>query len=333
MQFNELKRREFISLLGGAAAAWPLTARAQRNDRVRRVGVIMGFAEDDEIWKAYLATFRGSLQGLGWTEGRNIRFDYRFTGESAERMRSMAEEIVALAPDAILVATNSVVSATLNATRSIPIVFTWVSDPVGSGFVANLSHPGGNITGFHNFEPAIAGKWLDFLRQIAPGLRRVAVVHVPEIVPNVAFLRVVQRAAPPLGMAVTAAEVRSAADIERVLSAFGQEGGGLIVTPSALTATRRDLIIELAAKLGLPAIYSFGFYATSGGLISYGINQLELVRSAASYVDRILRGANPGELPVQLPLKYELVINLKTATALRLAVPNALQLLADEVIE
>jgi putative ABC transport system substrate-binding protein len=333
MQFNELKRREFISLLGGAAAAWPLTARAQRNDRVRRVGVIMGFAEDDEIWKAYLATFRGSLQGLGWTEGRNIRFDYRFTGESAERMRSMAEEIVALAPDAILVATNSVVSATLNATRSIPIVFTWVSDPVGSGFVANLSHPGGNITGFHNFEPAIAGKWLDFLRQIAPGLRRVAVVHVPEIVPNVAFLRVVQRAAPPLGMAVTAAEVRSAADIERVLSAFGQEGGGLIVTPSALTATRRDLIIELAAKLGLPAIYSFGFYATSGGLISYGINQLELVRSAASYVDRILRGANPGELPVQLPLKYELVINLKTATALHLTVPNALQLLADEVIE
>ena len=229
--------------------------------------------------------------------------------------------------------TNSVVSATLKATRSIPIVFTWVSDPVGSGFVSNLPHPGGNITGFHNFEPAIGGKWLAFLKQIAPDLRRVAVVHVPEIIPNVAFLHVVEAAAPSLGLSVTAAAVRNGADIERVLSAFGQEGGGLIVTPSALTATRRDLIITLAARLRLPAIYSFGFYAESGGLMSYGINQLELVRSAASYVDRILRGTSPGDLPVQLPLRYELVINLKTASALGLAVPNSLQLLADGVIE
>ena len=328
-----MRRREVIPLLGSAITAWPLVARAQRNDRVRRVGVIMGFAENDVVWQAYLATFRRGLQDLGWTEGRNIRFDQRFTGENEERMRSMAEEVVALAPDAILVSTNSVVSATLKATHSIPIVFTWVSDPVGSGFVTNLAHPGGNITGFHNFEPAIAGKWLDFLRQIAPTLNRVAVVHVPEIVPNVAFLRVVKAAAPPMGIAVTAAEVRSAADIERVLTDFGREGGGLIVTPSALTATRRDIIIGLAARFGLPAIYSFGFYASSGGLISYGINQLELVRSAASYVDRILRGASPGELPVQLPLKYELVINLKTAAALGLSVPNSLQLLADEVIE
>jgi putative ABC transport system substrate-binding protein len=199
--------------------------------------------------------------------------------------------------------------------------------------VTNLPHPGGNVTGFHNFEPAIAGKWLALLKQIAPELRRVAVVHVPEIVPNVAFVRVVEAAAPSLGVSVTAAEVRNAADITRVLSAFGQEGGGLIVTPSALTATRRDLIITLAARLGLPAIYSFGFYASSGGLMSYGINQLELVRSAASYVDQILRGTNPGNLPVQLPLKYELAINLKTAAALGLAVPPSLQLLADEVIE
>ena len=327
-----MQRRQFISFVG-ATAAWPAVSYAQRNDRVRRVGVIMGFSADDAVWQAYLANFRRALQDLGWTEGRNLRFDYRFTGESEERMRSMAEEIVALAPDVILVATNSVVSATLKATRSIPIVFTWVSDPVRSGFVTNLAHPGGNITGFHNFEPAIGGKWLDFLRQIAPGLRRVAVVHVPEIVPNVAFLRVIEAAAPALGMTVTAAEVRNAADIERVLQAFGQEPGGLIVTPSALTGTRRDLIIGLAARLRLPAIYSFGFYATSGGLISYGINQLELVRSAASYVDRILRGTSPGELPVQLPLKYELVINLKTAAALGLAVPNSLQLLADGVIE
>jgi len=326
------KRREFISLLGGAVA-WPLAARAQKNGQVRRVGVIMGFAENDEVWRAYLANFRQGLQELGWTDGRNIRFDYRFTGDSEELMHSMAEEVAALQPDVILVSTNSVVSATLKATRSIPIVFTWVSDPVGSGFVSNLPHPGGNITGFHNFEPAIGGKWLAFLKQIAPDLRRVAVVHVPEIIPNVAFLHVVEAAAPSLGLSVTAAAVRNAADIERVLSAFGQEGGGLIVTPSALTATRRDLIITLAARLRLPAIYSFGFYAESGGLMSYGINQLELVRSAASYVDRILRGTSPGDLPVQLPLRYELVINLKTASALGLAVPNSLQLLADGVIE
>jgi ABC-type uncharacterized transport system substrate-binding protein len=327
-----VKRRVFITLLG-VAGAWPFAAEAERNDRVRRVGVIMGFAEDDEVWQGYLISFKRILQDLGWTEGRNIRFDYRFTGESEERMRSMAEDIVALAPDVILVATNSVVSATLKATRAIPIVFTWVSDPVGSGFVTSLAHPGGNITGFHNFEPAIAGKWLNLLKEIDPGLRRVAVVHVPEIVPNVAFLRVVEAAAPPMGIAVTAAEVRSAADIERALSALGHGGGGLIVTPSALTATRRDLIIRLAARLRLPAIYSFGFYVTSGGLLSYGINQLELVRSAASYVDRILRGAGPGELPVQLPLRYELVINMKTAAALGLPVPSSLQLLADEVIE
>jgi putative ABC transport system substrate-binding protein len=327
-----LKRREFISLLGGAVA-WPLAARAQKNGQVRRVGVIMGFAENDEVWRAYLANFRQGLQELGWTDGRNIRFDYRFTGDSEELMHSMAEEVAALQPDVILVSTNSVVSATLKATRSIPIVFTWVSDPVGSGFVSNLPHPGGNITGFHNFEPAIGGKWLAFLKQIAPDLRRVAVVHVPEIIPNVAFLHVVEAAAPSLGLSVTAAAVRNGADIERVLSAIGQEGGGLIVTPSALTATRRDLIITLAAGLRLPAIYSFGFYAESGGLMSYGINQLELVRSAASYVDRILRGTSPGDLPVQLPLRYELVINLKTASALGLAVPNSLQLLADGVIE
>jgi putative ABC transport system substrate-binding protein len=327
-----MHRREFITILGGAAATWPLAVRAEKNG-VRRVGVIMGFAENDEVWQAYLASFRQGLQELGWTDGRNIRFDYRFTGDSEERMRAMAEEVVGLAPDVILVSTNSVVSATLKATRSIPIVFTWVSDPVGSGFVANLPRPGGSITGFHNFEPAIGGKWLAFLKQIAPDLRRVAVVHVPEVVPNVAFLHVIEAAAPSLGLSVTAAEVRTAADIERVLSAFGQEGGGLIVTPSALTATQRDLIIALAARHRLPAIYSFGFYAESGGLMSYGVNQLELVRAAASYVDRILRGTSPGDLPVQLPLRYELVINLKTAAALGLAVPNSLQLLADGVIE
>jgi putative ABC transport system substrate-binding protein len=327
-----MARRAFVTLLCGASI-WPFTALAQKSDAVRRVGVIMGFAENDEVWRVYLATFRKALQDLGWTEGRNVRFDYRFTGESEERMRRMAQEIVGLAPDVILASTNSVVSATLNATRSIPVVFTWVSDPVRSGFVPNLPHPGGKITGFHNFEPAIGGKWLAYLNQIAPGLRRIAVVHVPEIAPNVAFLRVVEAAAPQMGITVFPAEIRNAGDIERVLSDFGAQGGGLIVTPSALTATRRDLIIDLAARFGLPAIYSFGFYAESGGLISYGINQLEQARPAASYVDQILRGANAGDLPVQLPLKYELVINLKTAASLGLSVPNSLQLLADHVIE
>ena len=327
-----MRRRVFISVLG-SAAIWQFAARAQMSDGVRRVGVIMGFAENDEVWQAYLSTFRQALQNLGWTEGHNIRFDYRFSGESEERMHRMAEEIVGLAPDVILASTNSVVSATLNVTRSIPVVFTWVSDPVRSGFVPNLHHPGGKITGFHNFEPAIGGKWLAYLNQIAPGLRRVAVVHVPEIAPNVAFLRVVEAAAPQMGITVSPAKIRNADDIERVLSDFGQQGGGLIVTPSALTATRRDLIVRLAARFNLPAIYSFGFYTESGGLMSYGINQLEQARPAASYVDKILRGSNPGDLPVQLPVKYELVINLKTAAALGLTVPNSLQLLADQVIE
>ena len=329
---SQVARRGFVTLLG-AAAMLPFAALAQKGDGVKRVGVIMGFADNDEVWQAFLATFRRALQDLGWADGRNIRFDYRFTGESEERMRLMAEEIVELAPDVILASTNSVVSATLNATHSIPIVFTWVSDPVRSGFVPNLPHPGGKITGFHNFEPAIGGKWLAYLTQIAPGLRRVAVLHVPEIAPNVAFLRVIEAAAPQMGIAVSPAEIRNAADIERVLSDFGQQGGGLVVTPSALTATRRDLIIDLAARFHLPAIYSFGFYSESGGLISYGINQLEQARPAASYVDQILRGTNPGDLPVQLPLKYELVINLKTAASLGLAVPNSLQLLADDIIE
>jgi putative tryptophan/tyrosine transport system substrate-binding protein len=211
-------RRILIAALGNAAT-WPLAAYAQKSHEVRRVDVIMGFGENDEVWQAYLVNFRQGLQELGWTDGRNIRFEYRFTGESEELMRSMAEEITALQPDVILVSTNSVVSATLKATRSIPIVFTWVSDPVRSGFVPNLPHPGGNITGFHNFEPAIGGKWLAFLKQIAPDLRRVAVVLVPKIVPNVEFFHVAEAAAPSLGISVTAAEVRNPADIERVLSA------------------------------------------------------------------------------------------------------------------
>ena len=332
-----MQRRHFMTLLGGAAAASlivrPLVAHAQ-GERVRRVAVIMGFAEDDEVWQAYLATFRQRLEDFGWRDGRNIRFDYRFTGESTERMRAAATEMVALSPDLIFVSTNPVVNAVKEATGSIPVVFTWVSDSVGSGYVANLARPGGNITGFHNFETAIAGKWLGVLKEIAPAVHRVAVLHVPEIIPNVAFLRVAQSGSASFGMTVSGVGVRSAADIERLLTEFASEpDGGVIVTPSPLTATRRSVIIECAARLRLPTIYPFRFYAASGGLISYGPDQTELVREAASYVDRILRGANPADLPVQLPVKFQLVINISTAKALGLTVPNSMQLLADEVIE
>ncbi len=329
-----MRRRNFIALVGGAAAAWPFAARAQQPERMRRIGVIMGFDDEDKVWQTYLATFRRRLQDFGWNEGRNVRFDYHFTGDSPERMRSAAAEVVGMAPDVIFVSTNPVVSAVQQLTRTIPTVFTWVSDSVGSGYVANLAHPGGNITGFHNFEPALGAKWMGILKEVAPAVRRVAFVHVPEITANVAFMRVGEASSAAVGMAVSGAGVRNVADIESALTEFAQEpNGGLIVTPSPLTATRRTTIIDLAARLRLPAIYSFRFYADDGGLISYGIDQTELVREAASYVDRILRGANPAELPVQLPTKYQLVINIKTANALGLNVPNSMQLLADDVIE
>jgi len=328
-----VRRRYFITLIGGAAAAWPLAARAQP-ERVRRIGVIMGFSAEDEVWQAYLATFRGRLEELGWTVGRNLKIDYRFVGDSPERTRIAAEELVGLGPDVIFVSTNPVVTAVLRATHTIPLVFTWVSDSVGSGYVASVAHPGGNITGFHNYEPALGGKWLEVLKEVAPSVRRVGVVHVPEIAANVAFIKVAQAASASLGVTVTALGVRDAADINRVLSDFAREpNGGLIVTPSPLTATRRDVIIATAARLKLPSIYTFRFYAASGGLVSYGIDQLETVREAASYVDRILRGANPGDLPVQLPTKYQLVVNFKTAKALGLALPESFLQRADEVIE
>ena len=331
---HRLQRRDLITLLAGTTVLSPFTARAQQQDRMRRVGVIMGFAEDDEVWQAYLATFRQRLQDFGWTDGRNIRFDYRFTGESTERMRLAAAEMVAIAPDVIFLSTNPVLSALSQLTRTIPIVFTWVSDSVGSGYIASLARPAGNITGFHNFEPTLGGKWLGILKEIAPAVTRIGIVHVPEITANVAFLRVADAASTSSGITVSGAGVRNADDIERVLNEFAREqNAGLIVTPSPLTATRRDVIIETAARLRLPAIYPFRFYAVSGGLISYGIDQTELVREAASYVDRILRGANPGELPVQLPTKYQLVININTARMLGLTVPSSMQLLADEMIE
>src|SRR5215471_13778972 len=330
-----MRRRDFISFLGGCAAtAWPLATRAQQRDRVRRIGVLMGFAETDEVWQIYLRVFRERLRDFGWVEGQNVKFEYRFSGESAERTRAAAGELVAGAPDLILASTNPVVSALLRETHTIPIVFTWVSDSVGSGYVASLARPGGNITGFHNFEPAVGGKWLGVLRQIAPQVRRVAFVHVPEISANVAFIRVAESISASLGMTVTGAGVRDAADIERTLAEFAQEpNGGLVVTPSPLTATKRDVIIAAAAKLGLPTVYSFRFYVDDGGLVSYGIDQMDTVREAAAYVDRILRGSSPAELPVQLPTKFSLVVNLQRAKALALTIPDSFRLGADRVME
>jgi len=329
-----MRRREFIGVLGGAAAAWPLGALAQQRDHPRRIGVLMGFAETDEVWQIYLRVFRERLRDFGWTDGQNVKFEYRFAGESAERTRVAATELIASKPDVLFVSTNPAVSALLRETNTIPIVFTWVSDSVGSGYVSSLAHPGGNITGFHNYEPAVGGKWLGILKQIAPQVRRVGVIHVPEIAANVAFIRVADATSKPLGMTVTGLGVRDAADIDRVLADFAREpNGGLIVTPSPLTATKRDVIIANAAKLRLPAMYSFRFYVASGGLVSYGIDQLETVREAASYVDRVLRGANPADLPVQLPTKFSLVVNLKTAKELGLTVPESFLLFADEVIE
>jgi putative tryptophan/tyrosine transport system substrate-binding protein len=332
-----MKRRTLVTLFCTAllapAVSWPTLARAQ-SDRVRRIGVIMGFSAEDEVWQAYLATFRGRLEELGWTPGHNLKIDYRFVGDSAERTHAAAQELVALGPDVIFVSTNPVVTAVLRETHTIPVVFTWVSDSVGSGFVASIAHPGGNITGFHNYEPALGSKWVEVLKEVAPSVRRVAFVHVPEIAANVAFIKVADAVSASLGVTVTAAGVRDAADVDGVLSDFARgPNGGLVVTPSPLTATRRDVIIATAARLKLPAIYPFRFYAASGGLISYGIDQLETVREAASYVNRILRGEKPGDLPVQLPTKYQLIVNLKTAKALGLTVPESFLQRADEVIE
>jgi putative ABC transport system substrate-binding protein len=330
-----MRRRDFVTLLSGAAVAWPIAAQAQQPERTRRIGLLAPYNDDrDTRVQAYLPAFKQRLHELGWIEGRNIRFDYRFTGQDAERIRVGAEELIALAPDIIVVWANPAAAILRRATQTIPIVFTTVSDPVGGGFVANLAHPGGNITGFQNFETAIGGKWLEVLKEIAPKVRRVAFVYSPEISAHVAFMHAAEAASSSLGMTVTAAGVRNAADIESALTAFAKEpNGGLIVAPSPLIATGQDLIIALAVRLHLPAIYPFRYFCTNGGLVSYGFDPVEQQRGAALYVDRILKGEKPGDLPVQAPTKYNLVINLKTAKELGLVVSLQLQQRADEVIE
>ena len=328
-----MRRREFITLIG-AAAAWPLAARAQQRDRIRQIGVLSPFSENDSETKTRLTAFKERLEQLGWTDGRNVRIEYRFSEGNIERTRAAAAELVAIGPDVIVAYANPAVSALKPITSTIPIVFTQVSDPVGSGFVTDLAYPGGNITGFHSFEPAIGGKWLEVLKQIAPSVRRAAVVHDPRIAANVSFFRAAEFASSSLGITVTSAGVTNAADIEREITAFGQEpNGGLVVAPAPSTFDRRDLIITLAERWHLPAIYSYRFNVKSGGLVSYGYEGIEQFQQAATYVDRILRGAKPGGLPLQLPSKYQLVINLKAAKAIGLSIPAAFLLRADEVIE
>jgi putative tryptophan/tyrosine transport system substrate-binding protein len=329
-----LKRRTFITLLGGSAVAWPLAAQAQQGERVRRIGLLMAWAESDPEAQPRLAAFMTTLRERGWIDGRNCRIELRWSAGDLERMDRDAKELIASTPDVILAMTNQMVETVHKLTRTIPIVFVQVSAPVESGWVASMARPGGNMTGFTTFEPSMSGKWVELLKEIAPGILRMVVLMHPETPVQVAYWRAAQSAAPSLGVQVTAAHVHDRDEVEHAITTFaGQTGGGLVVFPHAITATNRNLIVELAAKHRLPAIYPFRFFPSAGGLLSYGIDQVEQWRPAARYVDRILRGEKPADLPVQAPSKFELVINLKTAKALDLDVPLHLQQLADEVIE
>jgi putative ABC transport system substrate-binding protein len=329
-----MQRREFIMLLGGAAAASPLAARAQQTDRVRRIGVLTGTAADDPEAQARHAAFVDGLQQLGWIDGRNVRIDARWTAGNTDRSRKYAAELVALAPDVILVGGGASIGALLEATRSVPIVFAFVPDPVGSGFVDSLSRPGGNATGFMQFEYSLCGKWLELLKEIAPGVTRAAVLWDPSIPAGIGQFAVIQSVASSVGVEVSAVKVRDTAQIERTIAAFARAAnGGLIVTGSASAAINRELIITLAARHKLPAVYFERRFVVGGGLISYGANFRDQYRHAASYVDRILKGEKPADLPVQAPTKYDLVINLKTAKALGITVPPSVLARVDEVIE
>jgi len=328
-----MKRREFIRLLGGAVAAWPLTARAQQGDRMR-IGVFMPLAEDDLVGQARIAAFLQGLQHTGWTDGGNVRIDYRWSAGDDERVRRHAAELVALAPDVILATGSATVGALLQATRTIPIVFPIAVDPVGAGFVESLARPGGNATGFLLFEYGISGKWLELLKEIAPKLKRVAILRDPSIAAGSGQLGAIQSVAPSLGVELSPFGVRDGGEIERAIDAFARvPNSGLIVTGTPLATVHRDLIIALAVRYRLPAVYYDRLFVSAGGLISYGPDILDQYRRAAAYVDRILKGEKPADLPVQAPTKYELVINLKTAKALGLEIPPTLLARADEVIE
>jgi putative ABC transport system substrate-binding protein len=333
-----MRRREFITLLGGAAAAssvlWPLAARAQQSDRIRRIGVLTGLAADDANAQVRYAAFLQVLQQLGWTDGRNVRIDARWGAGDADDIRKYAAELAALAPDVILTTGGAAVASMLQATRTVPIVFAIVPDPVGAGFVDSLSRPGGNATGFMQFEYSLSAKWLELLKQIAPGVTRAAVLRDAAITAGIGQFAVIQSVAPSVGVEVSPINVRDAGEIERAVTAFARSAnGGLIVTASALSVVHRDLIITLAARHKLPAVYFERFFVTGGGLISYGADFIDQMRRAASYIDRILKGEKPANLPVQAPTKYEMVINLKAAKALGIEIPQTVMARADEVIE
>jgi putative tryptophan/tyrosine transport system substrate-binding protein len=323
-------RRQFISaLVGGTAVAWPLAARAQQGERMRRIGMLQGVAADDPIGQAQLTAFLEGLQKLGWTDGRNMRIDTRWSAGNAADTRKYAAELVALAPDVIL-GVAVTVGALLEATRTVPIVFAIVPDPIGSGFLKSLLRPGGNATGFMMFEYSLCGKWPQLLKEIAPGVTRAAIIRDPTITAGIGQFAVIQSVAPSAGVEVSPIDIDATAGIEHDVAAFAQAGnGGLIVTASALSAVHRDLIITLAARYKLPAVYFERFYVAAGGLLSYGPNFLDQFRHAAGYVDRILKGAKPADLPVQAPTKYELVVNPKTAKALGLTVPQSILARAD----
>jgi putative ABC transport system substrate-binding protein len=328
-----VNRRDFITLLGGAAAC-PLAARAQQAERVRRIGVLLSLSADDPQGQARLMAFVQGLQQLGWTDGRNMRIDARWSGGNADDARKYAAELVALAPEVILASGGSVAGPVLQVTRTVPVVFTITPDPVGAGFVASLARPGGNATGFTQVEYGTSAKFLELLKEIAPRVTRAAVLRDPAIPQGIGQFAVIQSVAPSLRMEVNPVDIRDAGDIERAVTAFAHSlNGGLIVPGSGLATVHRELIIRLAARHKLPAVYSARYFVTSGGLISYGADLIDPHRLAAGYVDRILKGEKPADLPVQAPTKYETVINLKTAKSLGLEIPTTLLARADEVIE
>ena len=328
-----MRRRDFIRVVVASAAAFPFAARAQQPDRMRRIGVLIPTAEDDQDSKVRIAAFVKELQQFGWTDGRNVRIDYRFVAAKPENYPKYAAELVALAPDVIL-APGSSLSAMLQATRTVPIVFPFAADPVGVGLVESLARPGGNATGFISFEYDLCAKWLELLKEIVPGVTRAAVLRDPTAITGIGQFAVIQSVARSVGVDVRSLNLGDAGEIERAVTAFASSSNsGLIVAASALAAVRRSLIVELAARHRLPAVYSERLFPTSGGLISYGADFEDGFRRAAGYVDRILKGEKPAELPVQAPTKYELVINLKTAKALGLTFPSSVLARADKVIE
>jgi ABC-type uncharacterized transport system substrate-binding protein len=329
-----MRRREFIGLLGGAAAAWPLATEAKQAERMRRISVLMGYPEGDPQAQANVTALLQGLQSLGWIEGRNVQIDYRWAGGDPDKARTFARELIATTPDVMVSSTNQVTRIVQQETQTIPIVFAFVGDPVGSGFAASLAHPGTNITGFANFENSIGGKWVELFKEIAPRAGRVGFVFNPDAAPNVGFFHAAEAAAPSLAIKLAALAVRDASDIEQHIAAFASEpDGGLVVAPHAVTLGNRKLLIELAARYRLPAVYSDRYFAESGGLVSFGNNSADLFLRAATYVDLILKGANPADLPVQLPTKFELIVNLKAAEMLGLTIPESFLIRADAVLE